>query len=152
MSTTLNPVDVVDALVKAVRVLVNNQSVQVDAVSDKDVNADGSFIVSGNATVLVFWGGEQLSDLQDNQAKQYESVQPIEILCGARNMRGTADERGDALSLVAAARGIAGTRLDIGNGTVLPPIKLISVEPFQFSKEGTWYAVGIAVSGFPQFA
>lgn len=155
MSTTFDPDLVVAALETALRDLVNDEKVQIDSVSAQSIDADGNFIVDRNAAVLIFFAGETHSEPQDNTKTEYQSEQTYALICGARNLQSTKMERNEVLGLVSKVRKIAGAKLTIGgeeeDPAQLPPIKLLGTEPFDFGKNGSWYAVNIVVEALVQF-
>lgn len=152
MSQQLKPADVEAALVELLAAQLKKDGVTVEAVSDRSFDADGNLIANPPA-VLVLWSGAQYSDGQDNQQTQYDAMQPVGLLCGARSLRGSEKERTGAQELVAAVVNImAGARLPLSDGTRTQPTKLMNVEMFQFSKDfGTWYTVTVGVNAFVQF-
>lgn len=128
---------------------------------DKDGNLSPAIVPP---VVLAALGGWEFGDGIDNQNTRYDSVQHWVVLVGIRNLRSSTEERLSALALVdEVVNALAGAKLmvldpqppgppgppTIGNPTA--PIKLLSVDLYQVSADGIWYAVNIAIEAFAQF-
>jgi phage gp37-like protein len=127
--------------------------VTVDAITENSIDDQGAIIVTPPA-VLVWFDGEVLRPTKDNTRTTYDAIQSYLILCGARVLTGTADERTTAKKLASEVRNVlAGLRLPIEDEdkTVLPPIAVLGTQRFQFDKNGTWFAVPIEVEAIAQF-
>lgn len=150
MSQQLKPAAVETAIVDLLKKDLKADGVAVDAVSDRSFDQDGNLVVNPPAA-LVLWSGASFGDGQDNLLTQYDARHPVAILCGARSLRGSDDERLGAQQLVAkVVNSLAGARLVLADGKT-PPIAVQGVELFQFSPNGTWYSVTVEVEGFVNF-
>jgi len=126
--------------------------VTVDALSSSDVDADGNLSPTVRLPAsLAFMSQWNLGDGDDNQKVRYASTMAWDLLVGAQNLRTSAQERQSASKLVGdVANAVAGARLAVGEA-LLPPIAVMSVQPYQFSANGTWYSISIVIEGFVQF-
>lgn len=150
MITTLNPDQVMTAMVAHLTTKLATLGVTVRALEDKDVDDLGDIIAPPPAA-LVYWGGEQLSEADDNQQTQYTSQQMVNILVGVNNLRGSEEEALEGLKLVGDVRAaVAGARLQLEDGASTAPTTLLGVDPYP-SKNGLWYSVNAGVNAIAQF-
>jgi hypothetical protein len=124
----------------------------VAALVNKDLDNDGNIAPSTiPPAALVAWGDWSFGGGDDNQNVRYASAQQLAVLVGLRNLRSSAEEQTDALKLIVeVANALAGAKLTI-EGKATPPIEIVSVEPYQFTANGLWYAVNTRIEGFAQF-
>jgi phage gp37-like protein len=127
--------------------------VQVAGLTAEDFDEHGDLIVEPPAALVAFQR-EGLDPRMDGDARTYISRQNFVVLCGARNMRGTADERVSALELVEQASvALAGARLLIPSSQQGPAWALLrGVEMVKFDERGTWYALRVEIESVAQFA
>lgn len=125
---------------------------RIAALAAGDLDKDG-FIAPSTIppAALVAWSDWTFGEGDDNQNVRYASEQQLAVLVGIRNLRSSSDEQTDALKLlVEVANALAGVRLTV-EGKQTPPVAIVSVEPYQFSADGMWYAVNTKIEGFAQF-
>jgi hypothetical protein len=149
MPTQLKPETVENALVVALAAAL--AGVNVQALTEKDIDAEGNLVVVP-PVVLVMFDVETLLPTRDVTLQTYTAVQRHLAICGTRDLSGVGAERLSAKGLVSQVRdAAAGLRLTLEDGTITMPTAVAGVERFQFDKNGTWYAVLLDVQALAQF-
>jgi hypothetical protein len=149
MPTQLKPEMVENALVAALKAAL--QGVNVAAITETDIDAEGNLIVVPPA-VLVMFDAEALQPTRDVTLQTYQSTQRHLAICGARDLSGLGAERLSTKALVSQVRdAVAGLRLTLDDQSITMPIALAGAERFQFDTKGTWYAVMMDVQAMAQF-
>src|SRR3954469_21722425 len=101
MPTQLKPEMVETALVAALQEELDGVNVQ--ALTEKDIDAQGNLIIVPPA-VLVMFDTEILLPARDNTLQTYDSKQRHLLICGARDLSGEGAERLSAKQLVSQVR------------------------------------------------
>jgi phage gp37-like protein len=96
MPTQLKPEMVENALVAALKAAL--QGVNVAAITEKDIDAEGNLIVVPPA-VLVMFDAEALQPTRENTQTDYSATQRYLILVGTRDLSGETAERLSAKKL-----------------------------------------------------
>lgn len=153
MSTELRIEDVEAALLTLLQGDAGLQAagVQVAAITDKTVDAEGNLIVTLPA-VLPMYAGSSDIPRGDTTRTTYSTNHEFTIWCGAQDLSSVDSERAACKKLVSLTRhAVAGKRLTLADSGKTHPIALNGVDFLEFNTDGTWYGAKIVIGGASQF-
>jgi hypothetical protein len=127
--------------------------ISIDAIGDKDFNAEGQLVLDP-VSMRVRFGGMEYNNLRDNQRLSYEAGLTFEVMCYVGSLKGKASERLRTLGLVQIALNqLAGARLALQDGTFTMPITLRAVSPV-ITEDGPvdqLFSITVLINGIAQF-
>jgi hypothetical protein len=137
---------------KVLNAMLADQLIDVDvqAISEKDFNADGDIIMTP-PSVRTFYAGTGYEATSDLQRLSYDVAGRFMILCGAQDLTSAIAQAQASARLADQVCGIlAGARLNLPNGDQSIPVLLKAIEPLPIDGLGMGYAVAIEVPGLAQ--
>lgn len=133
----------IEALLKSQQAL---SGVTVRGLTGGDFEAETARLIVKPPAVLLAFTGERLVPRHPHSVT-YHSTQSFQVICGARSLRGTQQERIGALDLLSnVSNALAGAKLALpASPQQKALVSLRAVTLGQLDDDGTWYTIDAEV-------